>query len=282
MALLKSFIFSQGSLQDFVDCPHRFELRYLRRLAWPAVETEPVHENERRKRLGDRFHRLAQQRILGLPVDRLEIGIEEGELGSWWQAFLACEWSRPLEGACTYPEIVLTAPFIRGRMVAKYDLLVIDDRPPYKAVIVDWKTSRHLPRRENLMAKLQSRVYPYLLVKAGGPLAGRPLLPGQVSMVYWYSAFPDKQQLFPYSPERFDQDDAYLRELVGQIENMADSGFPMVEDEAVCRWCTYRSLCSRGVRAGDLDDFQVHNGAASEFDEPFDFNFDSVEPVKSF
>ena len=44
-----SFIFSQSSLQYYFDCPRRFQLRYIEHLAWPAVETEPVLENERRQ-----------------------------------------------------------------------------------------------------------------------------------------------------------------------------------------------------------------------------------------
>ena len=38
------FHFSQGSLQDYVDCPRRFQLRYMMKLAWPAVEAEPAVE----------------------------------------------------------------------------------------------------------------------------------------------------------------------------------------------------------------------------------------------
>ena len=36
------FHFSQGSLQDYVDCQRRFQLRYLMKLAWPAVDAEPA------------------------------------------------------------------------------------------------------------------------------------------------------------------------------------------------------------------------------------------------
>jgi hypothetical protein len=50
---------SQSSLQDYNDCPRRFELRYLQRLAYPAIETEPALENEKHQREGEFFHRLA-------------------------------------------------------------------------------------------------------------------------------------------------------------------------------------------------------------------------------
>ncbi|NCT22292.1 PD-(D/E)XK nuclease family protein, partial [bacterium] len=59
------FTFSQSSLQDYADCPRRFQLRYIEQLAWPAVETEPALENERRQQEGLLFHRLAQQHLIG-------------------------------------------------------------------------------------------------------------------------------------------------------------------------------------------------------------------------
>ncbi|MGC1378508.1 MAG: PD-(D/E)XK nuclease family protein, partial [Anaerolineales bacterium] len=55
------FTFSQSSLQDYVDCARRFQLRYIEHLQWPAVETAPVLENERRQLEGQQFHRMAQQ-----------------------------------------------------------------------------------------------------------------------------------------------------------------------------------------------------------------------------
>jgi CRISPR/Cas system-associated exonuclease Cas4 (RecB family) len=279
MSLLNAFTFSQGSLQDFVDCPRRFELRYIHRLAWPAVDSEPVIESERRRRLGERFHRLAQRYLLGIPEQNLVIQAEEEELASWWQAFLNCEWSRPAPGLRTFPEIVLSAPFAGGRLIAKYDLLIIIDGPPQKAVIVDWKTSSHIPRRESLMQKLQTRVYPYLLVNAGRALVGASLLPEQIGMIYWYSAFPEKQHRFPYNHAQYESDQTYLLGLVEQIETMAGGQFPMVDEETICRWCTYRSLCDRGVEAGDIST-QAYGDPADGFDDPFDFNFDSIEPVK--
>ena len=52
------FEFSQGSLQDYVDCQRRFQLRYVERQAWPAVEAEPFLEREEHSEQGRRFHRL--------------------------------------------------------------------------------------------------------------------------------------------------------------------------------------------------------------------------------
>src|SRR5215213_6046604 len=62
---------SQSSLQDYMDCARRFKLRYLDRLSYPAVETEPTLENEKHQQEGEYFHRLVQQHLIGIPAERI-------------------------------------------------------------------------------------------------------------------------------------------------------------------------------------------------------------------
>ena len=46
MSLPTNFQFSPSSLQDFNDCPRRFQLKYLENLSWPAPSAEPALEYE--------------------------------------------------------------------------------------------------------------------------------------------------------------------------------------------------------------------------------------------
>ena len=71
MNLPDDFAFTQGSLQDAADCLRRFELRYIKRLRYPAVEAVPALQFEQRTRQGARFHKLVQQHLLGVPADTL-------------------------------------------------------------------------------------------------------------------------------------------------------------------------------------------------------------------
>jgi hypothetical protein len=87
MTLPSPFTFSQSSLQDYFDCPRRFQLRYTDQLRWPAVEAEPALENERRQQQGQFFHRLAQQFLLSLPADRLSRLASSPDLARWWENF---------------------------------------------------------------------------------------------------------------------------------------------------------------------------------------------------
>src|SRR5512139_3167074 len=88
MPLPINFRFSQASLADYLDCPRRFQLRYLLEQAWPAVESEPLLERERLAELGRRFHKLIQQHVEGLSAETLAESIGEPELARWWQSYL--------------------------------------------------------------------------------------------------------------------------------------------------------------------------------------------------
>jgi CRISPR/Cas system-associated exonuclease Cas4 (RecB family) len=268
MALPPDFDFSQASLQDYVDCPRRFQLRYLLRLAWPALEAEPALENERHMQQGAAFHRLAHQHTLGIAPEKLAQTVTDADLRRWWQAYL----ERGPEGlpATRYPEVLLSAPLGNYHLIAKYDLIATD--PGRQAVIVDWKTSRKRPKRSWLAERLQTKVYPNLLVRAGNHLNdGQPFEPEQVEMVYWFAEYPDDPARFAYDAAQHEADAAYLTSLIGEIERMGDEDFPLTAQERHCKYCPYRSLCQRGIRAGAFDEMEEEAESSDDFDLVLDF-----------
>jgi hypothetical protein len=82
---------SQSSLQDYNDCPRRFELRYVQQLAYPAIETEPALENEKHQQEGESFHRLAQQFFIGIPAEQVAKLAGTENLQRWWENFVQSE-----------------------------------------------------------------------------------------------------------------------------------------------------------------------------------------------
>ena len=311
MTLPNDFQFSQGSLQDYVDCPRRFQLRYIQRLAWPAVEAEPPLENERHLQQGAAFHRLVHQHVLGLSPERLASTITDEDLSRWWHNYLK---SAPVDpSASLYPEAILSAPVSGHRLVAKYDLIALMgssglDRSPSttlrtgpspiekadfdelsRAVILEWKTSRKRPQRRWLAERLQTRVYPYLLVRAGSHLLEigdgglemgdwRPFQPEQVEMVYWFANFPQDPERFPYDAAQYEADDHYLASLIEKIKGLGDEDFPLTPQERRCRYCPYRSLCQRGVRAGTFDG--AEDDMMPEDLSQLDFDFEQIAEIE--
>ena len=276
MALPSDFQFSQNNLQDYIDCPRRFELRHLQRLQWPAPQTEPIIEQERHIQQGQRFHRLVQQSLLGLPQDLLDAQAQDDpDLLRWWQNYTQFA-PRDLPGR-RYAEHFLSAPFAGSRLVAQYDLLVI--QPGQQAVIIDWKTNRRLPRSSTLKVRMQSRIYPLLLILAGAQLNDRrPLAAEQIEMIYWFTDFPETPLRLTYSTAQYQQDTAELEKLIREIAQYPDDQpFPLTTHSERCQFCRYRSLCQRGERAGDWN-------AAEEENEPvvesgLDLDFDQIGEI---
>ena len=269
------FVFSQHSLQDFVDCPYHFYLRYILGLAWPAVMAEPILEQERRIRLGMMFHRMAHQHFLGIPSERLTAMAADEKLRLWWQNFLE---SKPGDTPGNkFPEITVSARLDGWGLTAKYDLLAIS--PDGAATIYDWKTSEGLPKRTWLKNRLQTRVYRYLLLQNAGRFDPRGVLdPDQIEMVYWYSNFPNQPIHFPYSAEEAEDDLVYLNTLITKIVGMGEDEFIKTDHDKRCKYCRHRSYCDRGEEAGTFDELPEFIDVEEDYD--LDLDFDQIAEIE--
>ena len=248
------FQFSQSALQDYGECPRRFELRYLAQFDWPALDVGPGLELEARVREGQLFHELVHQHTLGVAPELLRStlsGQEEGDLAGWWERYLRWQAVRlPRERQA---ELTLTAPLGANRLMAKYDLVARQEDGSF--LIVDWKTGRP-PRPAGLKRRWQTVVYPYVLTQAGAWFNdGRPIEPERITMVYWFAGEGEQGKTieFPYSLAQQRADEARLREVIEEMLRRSD--FPLTSDERMCRFCRYRSFCDRGREAASLTEY---------------------------
>ncbi|NDJ78941.1 MAG: PD-(D/E)XK nuclease family protein [Chloroflexi bacterium] len=256
------FRFSQSNLQNYADCARLFQLRYVEGRAWPAVQVEPLLEHERHLGRGRQFHRLIERHQLGMEPDLLERGLTDPDLRAWWHAYLGFTELHAQPGE-RYPELALTTDLRASRIMAMFDLLLVV--PGERAVIYDWKTYRRKPPRQWLAERLQTRVYPYVLARAGGGVFGGELVPEQISLVYWVASEPDAPEVFDYSSAQMQADEAYLAQLIDAVTSRdPGSTWPLTFDEKRCRFCEYRSLCDRGEEAGQADDFADYDGGLLE------------------
>ena len=244
--LPEHFAFSQASLQDYADCPRRFQLRYVLDTRWPAArETgdESSAEWERRAQRGATFHHLVHQHTVGIPAEVLSTTLEEmDDLQLWWHAYLTA----PPQGlpAARRSEVHLSTSLGGQRLLARYDLLAVD--PGQRAVIVDWKTSGKLPRRVWLERRWQTLVYRFVLAEAGAQLnGGTPWLPQQVELVYWFASFPGQVVHFPYDATQHAETGEALSKVIAEILSNDQEVWHLAEDPRTCRYCIYRTFCGR-------------------------------------
>jgi len=265
-----TFAFSQSSLQAYEDCARRFWLAYAQQLPWPAVEAAPVQQYERLMRLGSTFHLLVQRAEIGIDPDQLAAELSD-PLDGWFNAYLR---SRPADLPTEFVEIehVLSIPFTTPaasppgegkrdgasyRLAAKYDLIA--GEKDGRVIIIDWKTTRRRTEPGILHRRLQTMVYPYVLVEASKGLPWGPIAPEQVEMRYWFTVAPNQPVIFRYDSAQHAANHEQLQQLLAEIlagEREAD--FPKVPDtelnrQRYCSYCIYRSRCNRGIAAGDLE-----------------------------
>ena len=275
-------IFSQSSLQDYVDCPRRFQLRYVEHCRWPAPETADALEFERVMESGHAFHRLIRQLYSGVPADALDaVAATDPDLQQWWANYRSTPPANLPQGVQEAEVMLATSvcapsgavPFC-ARVEARYDLLT--GTPGGRWTIVDWKTGRRRTRRAWLQSRLQTRIYPLVLVRGGATFNnGQPIAAEGVEMLYWFAKVPAQPERFACSAEILAADEAYLQGLLAEIA--AQSGeFPKTTERRLCGYCVYRSLCWEDVQAGRLAEAEDVESAAEALE---DLDLDAIAPI---
>jgi RecB family exonuclease len=272
MILPVDFDFTQGNLQDYVDCPYRFYLRYILRTNWPALVVGDAQEFELRIQAGARFHRYVQQFLLGISADRISELAQADinpDLHTWWQAFL--DHVPPWLTGTRSVETILTATLAGRRLVAKYDLILADDNG--QLTIFDWKTAQKAPKKDWLLTRIQTRLYRLVLMKTDARLFNQIAVdPGQISMQYWYAAHPRNPIALPYNQPAYEKDEADLTQLIETICTSDAAAFKRTDDVRQCRFCVYRSHCDRGIEAGDLAEWAINDLEPDALNTEIDFD----------
>jgi hypothetical protein len=103
-------------------------------------------------------------------------------------------------------------------------------------------------------------------------------MPDQVELMYWFTEYPQEPIRFVYSSDQYQLDRVYLMELISEIEGLGEGDFQLTADDSKCKYCTYRSLCDRGISAGFVDPMEVTQ--ESEEDFYLDLDFDQIAEIE--
>jgi hypothetical protein len=95
-------------------------------------------------------------------------------------------------------------------------------------------------------------------------------------MIYWFAA--QRDQLSVSRMTRRSSRDARCWRGWSQIAARDEANFELTADELRCRFCTYRSLCRRGQKAGDFLETEAELEAEGEF--ALDFDFDQIAEIE--
>jgi len=239
--------YSQQKLHDYLECPRRYELKYIKQQIWPAVISEPVLVLEQKVKNGQLFHLMAQQYFTGIDQKLIMSQITHEEIRNWWISFLI--FTEYLKDLPNQSEVYISGRINSYNLAGIFDLLVYI--PGEKFTILDWKTNQTKPPRKLLQDHIQTKLYPLLLTNSGESWNnGEKIHPDQIEMVYWFTNSPNEPEPFQYSVQQYDEDLNFILNLISQIEKTKTDEYPLTTEEKRCKFCNYRSLCGRGQLPG--------------------------------
>lgn len=247
---LERFIFSAHSIQDFLKCPRRFELKYILNQAWPAPISEPVLEFENKMKLGTDFHHLVHQYLSGIDAEKLKQLSLSQELNYWFVNFLKFFTNHKFN--YFFSEISITLPFQESIIKAVIDFVGVNEKG--QLIIAEWKTSEFLPKREMISNTVQSILYPFMIYVCRNNIFPDINIDHEdIKMVYWFPNHPEKLIALNYSREKHDLNRRYLADVINRIQNTQSGSFNKTENLKSCSYCEFRSLCERGIKPGYYD-----------------------------
>ncbi|AFY59893.1 PD-(D/E)XK nuclease family protein [Synechococcus sp. PCC 6312] len=241
---------TQSSLQALAYCPRKFQYLYLDQLGLPNFQAKATANLgvDLPQDLGTWFHRLLQQRELGLDITPLLQGNEP--LPSWYEAFQAAPPPMILgQRDSEHRRQVILGPVT---LVGIYDLVIWGKS---QAQILDWKTYQRPQTPQYLQHHWQTRLYPYLLA------ATTDYPPESIVMTYWFALGDDGQHSlsFRYSQALHRQTQQRLEQFVQRLEAWLlayDQGNPLPQVDPLqgrCPSCEFAYRCHRQVPANTTD-----------------------------
>jgi hypothetical protein len=252
MRIDPDFVFSANSLQDYLDCPRRFELKYLLKQSWPAAMSEPVLEFEHHLQLGRQFHQLAFQYLNGVPEKNLAPTLEDADLKIWFKNLL--DYLHKMDFQRTFAELPVRIPIKDFHIMAVFDLLAVSKAG--ELFILDWKTAERIPTRDRLADRVQTWLYPYAAFEASPAIF--PDIEHSVDKLHMTYLFVqhdgDNTLTFDYTQELHRQNEKRLEKLIEEISQKDAGSFELTDEKRRCKYCNYYSLCERGLSAGDFRD----------------------------
>ena len=260
MPLLENFIFSANNLQNYVDCPRRFELKYLLKQGWPALVSQPVQKLEEKMAMGSEFHHLTHQFLEGLPAALLCQFITNVQVLEWFDHFTA--FIPQFTKGAYFSEHTSYASIENFKTIAVFDFIAYSEED--KIIIIDWKTITKEPNQLFYQDQIQTKLYPVVAFDSLPYIfnIGPKISPSKLSLLYWFPAFPKKSFAFHLTLETYNESKRFLGSLMQEIAETPLGEFQRTDNLNRCRYCQYRSLCERGAEAAPLekeDEFDLDN-----------------------
>ncbi|ACV64642.1 hypothetical protein Dtox_3949 [Desulfofarcimen acetoxidans DSM 771] len=262
-ARLKNLYFSQQSLNIYNTCALKFRLRHIDGLYWPQSRTTEEEKHSIEK--GRQFHLLAQRYYSCLDNTVPRGSPYEHDLRQWLDS-LRNTFAMTGENSY-YPEFTLRLNRNGIKLQAQYDLIVLT--PDNSLIIYDWKTDARPLRKTELLNRMQTMLYLFLLAETASVItAGQAVEPEKIKMIYWNPIFAGQNIEIDYSAARHKDFARYITGLIKRILQLNYPDFQATEEKNHCGRCEYSPIC-RGEKSRAEIEFDSIEDAVEEINEDY-------------
>lgn len=211
---LKTFTYSQNSINTYKSCPVKFKYKYIDGVNWMKDDLESRSYYDSLK-MGLDFHLICERYFDQIPVG-IELSSEEDvDKFSKWLDVIKSE--IPIEQDKKYLteyEVLLN---LNGRKIqAKYDLIVIGKD---SIDIWDWKTEAKKLNYKNVESRMQTIVYMYLAKEVIPSIFNIDVDFTGIKMNYIQPGYENGKVSIAYSNEKHTKNKEIILNYINNIEN---------------------------------------------------------------
>lgn len=228
---LKSFCYSQNSINTYKSCPLKFKYKYIDRINWKYddIDSRDYYES---LRLGRDFHLLCERYFSGIPLGY----IESEKFSKWIDKVKKLV---PIKDEYTYlPEYELRLNINGYKLQAKYDLIVLGNN---SIEIYDWKTENRKIDYKNVENRMQTILYMYIAKEVICKLENNDINSNAIKMKYYQPEFDNEAITIIYSDQKHISN---RNKIIGYLNLINQGNFEQQKNRKHCKYCEFNKLCN--------------------------------------
>ncbi|MHC1683795.1 MAG: PD-(D/E)XK nuclease family protein [Clostridiaceae bacterium] len=228
-------IYSQNSLNTYIQCPFKFFLKYKKSLSWKK-DDDSDKEYFNSLESGLNFHMICERYYSNLPT-----GVGEGsEFYTWLERVKEVV---PIEDGVRYlPEFEIRYNFENFILFSKLDLLKVSSD---KIEIYDWKTENRILTYEKARNRLQTIIYLFIIGENAKLVYDEEIELDSITMNYYQPNLDAEPIVIRYNQEKHLENKAYIKGILSKINDLDEQ--TMVKNHKHCKICEFNYYCNNDI-----------------------------------
>lgn len=228
-------IYSQNSLNTFIQCPYKFFLKYKKSLVWKKDDEDDRAYYDSLKS-GLDFHLICERHFSNLPTGVLP----DSEFCLWLERVKRIV---SIDSDFRYlPEFEIRYTMDKFILFSKMDLIKVGKN---KIEIYDWKTENKELTYEKVKNRLQTTIYLFMVGENVKYLCNSEIELSDISMNYYQPNLDIGPIRINYSKEKHEENKLYIKNILNKISKLEEDKIQRNHNH--CKICEFNYYCNKQI-----------------------------------